>query len=87
MALTLTTPADQRAALERASQAEALTSNGLLTELLDSLVAEGVRQWRESTEIESREQAWLDVRAVDRLRRIITSTIEEGTVMRHRGAR
>jgi hypothetical protein len=87
VALTLSPPADQRAALERASQAEALASNRLLTELLDSLVAEGVRQWREATDLAVREQAWLDVRAVDRLRRTITSTIEEGTVVRHRGAR
>ncbi|HEV8502920.1 MAG TPA: hypothetical protein VGR63_15200 [Casimicrobiaceae bacterium] len=75
---------DPRAALERATQAEALANNRLLAELLDGLIAEGVRQWRESADLSVREQAWLDVRAVDRLRRAIASTIDQGTVARHR---
>lgn len=94
MALTLTpvrheqgSVGDPRATLERAALADALANNRLLGELLDTLVAEGVRQWREATDIAVREQAWLDVHAVERLRRTITSTIEEGTVARHRGMR
>lgn len=64
--------------MERGARADTLRQDPILLELLDALIAEGIRMWREGETTEIREQAWQDVRAIDRLRAALVIAADDG---------
>jgi hypothetical protein len=84
MALNLTPDTTaMRARVERGTRAETLRQDPVLLDLLNALIAEGVRMWREGDTADVREQAWQDVRAIDRLRAALASAADDGKAAKH----
>lgn len=67
-----------RARVERGARADTLRQDPILLGLLNELIGEGIRMWREGETTDIREQAWQDVRAIDRLRAALAIAADDG---------
>lgn len=64
--------------MERGARADTVRQDPILVDLLNDLIAEGIRMWREGETTAIREQAWQDVRAIDRLRAALAIAADDG---------
>jgi hypothetical protein len=66
--------------LDREIQAKNLLNDSLYNEAFDTLAEELYNTWYNSSvkDVESREQAWLSLRLLERLRLHLTSIVETG---------
>ena len=66
--------------MDREIQAKNLLNDSLYNEAFDTLAEELYNTWYNSSvkEVESREQAWLSLRLLERLRLHLTSIVETG---------